>query len=166
MQKHALPPHDAPHDAPHEHEPEYARGVTTSGRLLREGAVGRGRTGRQGKSRGQMHQGDRMHERAPAPPEPNEPEYARGVPIVGSVAYIMLATAAQRALTPVNAPSDVALSWFGSAEPAATQYGPPVWLAWQTVSLAGNTHAPNEAPATGAGGDSEGCGGGNGAAPV
>ena len=140
--------------------------LTTSERQLREGAVGRGRTGRQGKSRGQMHQGDRMHERAPAPPEPNEPEYARGVPIVGSVAYIMLATAAQRALTPVNAPSDVALSWFGSAEPAATQYGPPVWLAWQTISLAGNTHSPNEAPATGARPGGEGCGGGNEAAPV
>ena len=33
------------------------------------------------------------------------------------VAYIMLPSAAQRALTPVNAPSDVALSWFGSADP-------------------------------------------------
>ena len=49
------------------------------------------------------------------------------------------------------------LTRFGSAEPAATQYGPPVWLAWQTTSLAGNTHSPNEAPVTGA--EREGCGG-------
>eukprot|EP00321_Phaeocystis_globosa_P008357 CAMPEP_0118813758 /NCGR_PEP_ID=MMETSP1162-20130426/3146_1 /TAXON_ID=33656 /ORGANISM="Phaeocystis Sp, Strain CCMP2710" /LENGTH=78 /DNA_ID=CAMNT_0006743589 /DNA_START=242 /DNA_END=478 /DNA_ORIENTATION=+ len=70
----------------------------------------------------------------------------------------MLPSAAQRALTPVNAPSDVALSWFGSAEPAASQYGPPVWLAWQSSSLAGNTHGPNEAPVTGAGPGGEGCG--------
>ena len=49
-------------------------------------------------------------------------------------------------MVPVTAPADVALSWFGAAEPAAAQYGPPVWLAWQSTTLPGGTHNPKERP--------------------
>ena len=54
-----------------------------------------------------------------APPTPNPKPNPNPNPNPNSiqVAYIMLPSAAQRALTPVNAPSDVALSWSGSADP-------------------------------------------------
>ena len=174
---------------------QVAEGVLASGRKLGDGATVKSRPpavkGRSGRRWMQMqtqglprHGAPEEHDPSEHAPEQHghrpghgrepeyeqagaEPEYARGVPIVGSVAltvltlalaftltltpspslhpslypspsprpsprpspgpnpnpspsqvaYIMLATAARRALTPVIAPSDVALSWFGSAEP-------------------------------------------------